>query len=192
MFFLLGTIAVLGFSSDDSKVAYIETGESEGKGEPFANLHVIETAKNTDKVTSFEGDDAEKKAQAAAKATAWVAPKPVTLDEHGAMSAPSGEPLGNVQLKMKKAKGKSCDQGFEPHTVDLTLFLMDDDTPIKAGSAKAACRSECKVDAVHASHHKGALFLVRCSAPGFEGKSEVVTPFAKKLASGLNEDLPPQ
>jgi predicted secreted protein len=200
MFLLLGAIAVLGFAADDSRVAYVETGESEGKGEPFAKLHIVDVAKSSDRVSTFEGDDAEKQALKAAdgalkvfKLTEWVKPKPITPDEKGALSKPGGEPVGNLVVKTKKAKGAECDQGFQPRTLDLTLYLMDDDTPVKAGSAKAACRDECKVDSVYASHKKAALFLIKCSAPGFEGKAEVIAPFAKLLTPyGLDEDLPPQ
>jgi hypothetical protein len=199
MIALLAAITVLGFAPDDSRVAYIETGVGSGSGEAFAKLHIVDTARNADRVSTFNGDDAEKQAMKAAegalkvfKLAEWVKPKPISHDEHGALSTKNDEPVGNLVVKTKKAKGPDCDQGFEQQTLDVVLYQMDDDKPHSAGSARPACRAECAIDSAFASHHKAALFLIKCNAPGFESKSEVITPFAKKLVYGLDEDLPPQ
>jgi predicted secreted protein len=199
MISLLAAIVVLGFAPDDSRVAYIETGVGSGSGEAFAKLHIVDTAKNADRVSTFNGADAEQQAAKAAdgalkvfKLAEWVKPKPIAHDDRGALSTAKDEPVGNLLVKTKRAQGPECDQSFDEQTLNIVLYQMDDDKPHPAGAAKAACRSDCAIDSVYASHHKAALFLVKCSAPGFEGKAQTITPFAKLLVYGLDEDIAPQ
>jgi hypothetical protein len=198
MIFVLAAITVLGFAPDDSRVAYVETGVGSGSGEPFAKLHVVDIALGKDRVSTFNGADAEAQAAKAADGalkvfniSEWVKPKPISHDEHGALSTAKDEPVGNLIVKTKRAKGPECDQAFQQQTLDAVLYQMDDDKPHSMGNAKAACRSDCAIDSVWASHHKAALFLIKCSTPGFEEKGEAITPFAKKLVYGLDEDVAP-
>ena len=187
---LLAAIQILGFSPDDKSAAYLETGENEGSGEAFANLHVIDVAKNTDKVTSF---DSEAKALKAA-GTAWVKPRTIEHDEHGELSDRTGAPIGTLSLTTRKGGKSTCDEPFGPLLIKLVMHFMDDDKPATVAAEKSApksrqCVSSCSLGKVYA-HGKAALVLVTCVTPGFEGKGESVTPFAKSLPYGLDEDLP--
>jgi hypothetical protein len=190
---LLAAVQVLGFSAGDKSAAYLETGESEGSGELFAKLHVVDVAKGTDKVTSFDGPDSEAKALKAA-GTGWVKAKTVEHDERGELSDHTGAPIGTLVLTTRKSGKSSCDEPFGPLLIKLVMNFMDDDKPLVLAAEKSApksrqCASSCSLDKVFA-HGKAALVLVKCVVPGFEGKGESLTPFAKSLTYGLDEDLP--
>jgi hypothetical protein len=197
LFALLAVVQVLGFSADDKSVAYIETGVGEGSGVVFARLHVIDVAKNTDKVTSFDGADAAAQALKVA-GTAWVKPRTIEHDDHGELSDRTGVPIGTIELTTRKAgaAGSNCDEPYEPLLVKLMLHFMDDDKPARIVSEISTpkdrpCASTCSLDKVYA-HRKAALVLVKCGTPGFEGKAETYTAYARPLPYGLDEDLPPQ
>jgi hypothetical protein len=190
MLALLAAIQILGFTPDDKSVAYVETGENEGSGAAFANLHVVDVAKGTDKVTAF---DSEAKAFTAA-GTAWVKPRTIEHNERGELSDRAGAPIGNLILTTRKGGKSTCDDPFGPLLIKLVMHFLDDDKPATIASEKSApksrqCASSCSLDKVYA-HGKAALVLVSCVVPGFEGKAESTSPFAKSLTYGLDEDLP--
>jgi hypothetical protein len=192
MLALLAAVQVLGFSAGDKSVAYVETGENEGSGELYAKLHVVDVAKNTDKVTSFDGADSEAKASKAAGA-GWSKPKVIEHDERGELSDHTGAPIGTLVLTTRKGGKSTCDEPFGPLLLKLVMNFMDDDKPRTLGAEKSAprgrqCTSSCSLDKVYA-HGKAALVLVKCVTPGFEGKGESLTPFARSLTYGLDEDL---
>ena len=190
MLALLAAVQILGFTPDDKSVAYVETGENEGSGETFANLHVIDVAKNLDKVAAF---DSEAKALKAA-GTGWVKPRTIEHDERGELSDRAGAPIGTLSLTTRKGGKTSCDEPFGPLLIKLVMHFMDDDKPATIASEKSApksrqCVSSCSLGKVYA-HGKSVLVLVSCVTPGFEGKGASMTPFAKSLPYGLDEDLP--
>jgi hypothetical protein len=193
LFALLASIQILGFTPDDKSVAYVETDETAMDGEQYVYLHVIDVAKNTDKVTSFKGESATARASTAA-GTAWVKPRTIEHGERGELSDRTGAPIGNLVLTTRKGGKSTCDEPFGPLLIKLVMHFMDDDKPAAIASEKSApktrqCASSCSLDKVYA-HGKAALVLVSCVTPGFEGKGESVTPFAKSLPYGLDEDLP--
>jgi hypothetical protein len=190
---LMAAVQVLGFSAGDKSVAYIETGESEGSGELFAKLHVVDVARNTDKVTAFDGPDSEAKALKTA-GTGWTKAKTIDHDDRGELVDHTGAPIGTLVLTTRKGGESTCDEPFGPLLVKLVMSFMDDDKPQTVAAEKSApkgrpCTSSCSLNQVFA-HGKAALVLVKCVTPGFEGKGESLTPFAKSLTYGLDEDLP--
>jgi predicted secreted protein len=193
---LMAAVQILGFSPGDKQVAYLETGANEGSGEAYAKLHVIDIAKNAGKVTSFAGQDAAAQALKAASSTAWAKPRTIEHDDRGELSDRTGAPIGTLELTTRKAAKSSCDEPFDALLLKVVIHFMDDDKPTAVGSEKSLpkmrpCASSCALDKVYA-HGKAALVLVKCVTPGFEGKGETITAFAKSLPYGLDEDLPPQ
>jgi predicted secreted protein len=179
---------VLGWAPDGSKVAVIRHGVSDGKGTPWAKVTFYDTLKGTTvgaqpAVELEKEDDTEAGAIAAAKKLAavelkklhWpelVPGKTITTTEKGGLKNPDGSPIGDLELKLKKGKG-TCGEPFVPQLVTLNLAVMDSDGPVSLlketkSPATRKCSNGCTFGHVY-GQARGALVVLLCQVPGFEG-----------------------
>ena len=207
-------LEVLGFSTDGKHAVVLEHGVGDGSGYPWARATVLEVAKNavvgkpvevtleSGEATEQEAVDKVKKAFEEARAKLGVAPlkagRTIAHDDEGNLKDREGAPLGTVKLTAKKAAGKQlarpCDEPFAGFLLTLTMFWMDDDTPVKLLADKKvakdrACTTGCKLGKVFAGG-RSAVFELECGVQGYEGPATKSVPVAARLAYGLDEDLP--
>jgi hypothetical protein len=192
---LVAAVQFLGFSPAGKTASYIERGVNESSGKGYVKLHTVDVVKGTETVTAFSSEE-ELEAREMRISNLWVVPRKVAHDEHGGLSDPTGAPIGTLELTARKAGKNSCDEPFEPLALGLVMRFRDDDKPVTVGTEKAPpksrpCAQGCAIDQVYA-HATSVAVVVKCTTPGFEGKGEAFSVFAKVLPHGLGKDLPPQ
>jgi hypothetical protein len=210
-------VDVFGWEHNGARVVVIEHGVYDGRGVPWATVTVYDTKKNAPvsppislSYDSTDIDEAQAYKDARVKAEAervrlklgWLDKgKSLKTAENGAITEPDGAPIGNLEVKLRKASKKEqsrdCPEGWDPQLLTVKLAIMDGDGPITVlKEAKVpprrACMSECTPHATY-GNAKGALFVLLCKVQAFEGFELLpVLMTTGGLQYPLSPDLPPQ
>lgn len=188
-------VDLFGWTPDGSKVGVIQHGVYDGRGIAWATVTFFDTKKNAPLAPPVvldisDPDFTEQDAVVQARTKAAVEAKRLKLpalvpglaiktDEKGALSAKDGSPVGNLELKAKKAgkkameQARDCNEPFLPELLTVKLYLMGGDGPIpvlaeRKVPAARGCSTECAPLKTF-GQGTGGLFVLRCRVQAFEG-----------------------